>query len=308
MEVVIISLLVGTICALFVWNIFRIFAVVPDEDRSYLDRPPFGFRLFWPLINTIDYYVGRLFSVRYLDNQRHRLMKAGQAYTLSAEQFNASKIVSAALMLTLLAILILSTNRPQLWSLAIVVVVLGFFYPDLWLKEAQTKRDRCINKDLPFYLDIIVLAVESGTNFTGGLTQAVQKAPDGPLRFEFGRVLRDIRAGKPRSDALRDLTTRVGGSGIKHVVSGIIQAEKMGSSLGAILRIQAENLRSERFLRAEKAANEAPVKLLGPLIMFIFPNTFLVIIFVMLSQALAAGVLQIPWLLWAYQFPNAGAG
>lgn len=99
-------------------------------------------------------------------------------------------------------------------------------------------------------------------------------------------MLRDMRTGKPRADALRDLTQRVTCTGLSNVVSSMIQAEKTGSSLGKVLRAQADQLRSTRFLKAEKMAMEAPVKLLGSLVMFIFPNTFLVLGFLIPSLAI----------------------
>lgn len=303
MEILIISLVIGAFFALTAWNIYRFFAVVPDQDRSYLDRPPLGFRLFWPLIQTIVHYLGGTLSRDYRLATHTRLRRAGLDFMLSPEQFFAGKLISAVVMTALVYLLLAALGKTS-WLLLIGVALGGFYYPELWLKETTDKRNTRIFRDLPFYLDIIILAVESGTNFTGGLTQAVQKAPDGPLRFEFGRVLRDVRAGKSRADALRELTTRVSSDGVKNVVSSIIQAEKTGSSLGTVLRAQAENLRNTRFLKAEKMAMEAPVKLLGPLIMFIFPNTFLVIAFVILSQALNEGVLQFAPLVWAYNFPG----
>ena len=140
---------------------------------------------------------------------------------------------------------------------------------------------------------------------TGGLTQAVQKSNDSALRSELSRVLRDIRAGKSRADSLRDLAERTGSLPIKNIVSGLIQAERTGSSLGPLLRAQADQLRSERFQRAEKQAMEAPVKLLGPLMMFIFPTTFLVLIFLVLSKALMQGVVTWGPIVWAYQWPGS---
>lgn len=303
MEIIILSLVVGAFIALTVWNIYRFFAVVPDEDRSYLDRPPLGFRVFWPLIQAMAHYLGRFLSRDYRLATHTRLRRAGLDFMLSPEQFFAGKIMAAIVMVALVYLLLASLEMSSLLALLLIGVG-GFYYPELWLKETTDSRNRRIFRDLPFYLDIIILAVESGTNFTGGLTQAVQKAPDGPLRFEFGRVLRDVRAGKSRADALRELTIRVSSDGLKNVVSSIIQAEKTGSSLGVVLRAQSENLRNTRFLKAEKMAMEAPVKLLGPLIMFIFPNTFLVIGFVILSQALHEGVLKFGPLVWAYNFPG----
>lgn len=304
MQVLIISLMLGFFIAVMVWNIYRFFSVVPDEDRSYLDRPPLGFRLFWPLIQTIVHYTAGFLSHDYRMATRTRLQRAGLDFMLSPEQFFAGK-VWAAIMFAMLAFILSFSWGSSAIVIMLLALVGGFYYPEIWLKETIDKRNTRVFRDLPFYLDIIILAVESGTNFTGGLTQAVQKAPDGPLRFEFGRVLRDMRAGKSRAESLRGLTERVSSEGIKNVVSSIIQAEKTGSSLGVVLRSQAENLRNTRFLRAEKMAMEAPVKLLGPLIMFIFPNTFLVIAFVILSQALAEQVLTFAPLVWAYNFPGS---
>lgn len=306
MEVIIISLIVGGFVALMVWNVYRFFAVVPEEDRSYLDRPPSGFRVVWPLIQAVVYYCGNWLSRDYRLATHKRLRNAGVDYMLSPEQFFASKLVSPIIFLAV-AYLVYLGQGGAFFILIPLSAVLGFIYPEIWLKETTQQRNKRVLKDLPFYLDVIVLAVESGTNFTGGLTQAVQKAPDGPLRFEFSRVLRDIRAGKSRAEALRELTERVSSEGIRNVVSSIVQAERSGSSLGKVLRGQAENLRNTRFLKAEKMAMEAPVKLLGPLVMFIFPNTFLVIGFVILSHALSEGVLDFAPLVWAYQFPGSNA-
>lgn len=302
MEVIIISLIVGGFITLTVWNIYNFFAVVPEEDRSYLDRPPFGFRIVWPLIQALVYYLGGFLSRDYRINTHNRLRQAGVDFMLSPEQFFAGKLVGS-LGFMAFGYVFYAIHGASFLPLILLLGLLGFFYPEIWLKETVTARNKRILKDLPFYLDVIVLAVESGTNFTGGLTQAVQKAPDGPLRFEFGRVLRDIRAGKSRADALRELTTRVSSDGVKNVVSSIVQAEKIGSSLGGVLSAQAENLRNTRFLKAEKMAMEAPVKLLGPLVMFIFPNTFLVIGFVILSHAIQQEVITYAPLVWAFHNP-----
>ena len=126
-------------------------------------------------------------------------------------------------------------------------------------------------------LDIITLCVEAGLNLTGAMSQAVAKGPAGPLRDEFSRVLRDVRAGRPRIDALRTLADRMNEPAITNLVSALIQAERMGMNLGPILRAQSEQRRNERFAQAEKLAMEAPVKLLFPLIAFIFPCTVVVL-------------------------------
>ena len=298
-----ISLCIGLGIVLLLVSLYRIFTAVPDENRQYLDRPPLGYRLGWPLIQLGVYYLGSLVTPRYRLAMGLRLRRAGMEYSLSPEQFLMGKCLMAVVGMvfaTLLGALLGQGVSPVLLILAAVG---GFYYPELWLKEATDTRNKRIFRELPFYLDIVILAVESGTNMTGGLTQAVRKAPEGPLKLEFSRVLRDVRAGKPRAEALRDLSARVSSDGINAVVSSIIQAEQTGSSLGKVLRAQADQLRTARFQKAEKQAMEAPVKLLGPLVMFIFPNTFLVLGFLILSKAILQGVIDWPPLVWAYQWP-----
>ncbi|PID42068.1 MAG: secretion system protein F [Proteobacteria bacterium] len=298
----ILVLLIGLAMTFMVWSVYRIFSSVPEEDRSYLDRPPAGFRWSWPLINMIAYYLGDLISKNYRYSTGLRLRRAGVEYTLNVEQFFAGKVL-ASLIAALLVALVQGILENPSWLYCVLAAIGGFFYPEIWLKETMDARTTKLFKALPFYLDVITLSVESGTSLTNGINQAVLKGPEGPLKVEFGRVLRDIRAGKPRVEALRDFSARVSMDSVSNVVSSMIQAEKTGAPLGPVLRAQSDQLRSERFLKAEKLAMEAPVKLLGPLIMFIFPTTFLVIIFVMLSKAIGEGVITWAPLVWAFSNP-----
>jgi tight adherence protein C len=110
--------------------------------------------------------------------------------------------------------------------------------------------------------------------------------------MEFIRVMRDLRAGRARADALRGLADRLGLPAISSLVSALLTAEKQGASLGKILRAQAEQRRNERFLRAERLAMEAPVKMLLPLLLFIFPCTFLILFFPVASRLLGEGWLR----------------
>jgi tight adherence protein C len=267
-----------------------------------LDQPPTGFRLTWPLINLIAMHVGRFLTDNYRTATHLRLRRAGVEFTVSVEQFFAGKVVAGILFLGAV-FLVQSVLHKESVAFLILACIGGFYYPEIWLKETMDTRNHKIFRALPFYLDIITLAVESGTNLTSGINQAVQKAPDSPLRSELARVLRDVRAGRSRSESLRDLTERVSCEGLNNVVSSMLQAEKTGASLGPVLRAQSDQLRSARFLKAEKLAMEAPVKLLGPLVAFIFPTTFLVIGFVILSKALGEGVITWGPLVWAFTHP-----
>lgn len=164
----------------------------------------------------------------------------------------------------------------------------GLLYPVLWLRSQKIKRENIILKEIPFFLDIIVLCVEAGLTLVNALDQAVNKAVKSPTSNEFSRVTADIRKGISKNDALRSMAQRIDQPSVQNLVSAIIQAENMGMNLGPILRGQAEQRRVERFLRAEKLALEAPVKMLFPLVAFIFPCTFIVIgfpLYIMMKDA-----------------------
>ncbi len=134
-----------------------------------------------------------------------------------------------------------------------------------------------IVKALPTFLDFLTMGVQAGMNVSGAIGQAVEKGPEGPLRQEFEKVIRDVRAGMSRVDALKAMAERLEIREITTFVTAIAQAEKTGASLTEALRIQADQRRVERFQRAEKLAMEAPVKLIFPLVVFIFPMTFIIL-------------------------------
>lgn len=267
----------------------RLIAEVPAEDRSYRDRPPAVFRIAWWPIQWCAHYLGAVLPAAYRMALQRRLRLAGLDYALTAEQYVAARVVLAGLGFAV-ARWIPSAYGPggaATWGMA--GAVLGAALPAVWLRDRVQARRHESLKALPFFLDLVTLCVEAGLNLTGALQQAVSKGPDGPLRTELSRVLRDVRAGRPRADALRSLSERMNEPAITHLVTALIQAEQTGMNLGPILRAQAEQRRLERFARAEKAAMEAPVKLLLPLLFFIFPCVFLVIGFPIAMRFLQMG-------------------
>jgi tight adherence protein C len=277
--------------ALALIAIRKAFVEVPTEDRQYLDPPPGMLRVIWPLIQLASFRIGPLLSVAYRQKTQLLLRYAGLDYALSPEQFFATKIIGGAGCAALLQVLLAPRGGASLLWLA-VMFVCGFIYPDLWLRDQRESRQRRILKALPLYLDIVTLCVEAGLNLTSALTQAVQKGPANPLKQELERVLRDVRTGRPRADAFRSLAERLQMPAVSSVVSALITAERQGSALGPILRAQSEQRRNERFQRAEKLAMEAPVKMLFPLIAFIFPCTFAVIGFPIAVKFLQEGIFQ----------------
>ena len=264
-------------------------ASVPEDDRSYMDPITGRLKLVWPLIRVIAYYICTNFSNEFLERTDKQLQRTGVGYVLNAEQFIALRFVSALLTLGFFAFLIaaMQWQAPLLYLLALPI---GFMLPIIWLSDTRKKREKDVILAMPSFLDFITMAVEAGLNLTGALGQAMEKGPTGPLRNEFAIVLRDLRSGVPRSDALRRMADRLDINEVSSFVSAMIQAERMGSSLANVLRIQSDQRRNERFARAEKTAMEAPVKLVFPLIIFIFPVTFVVLGFPIVMKFMAEGM------------------
>lgn len=158
--------------------------------------------------------------------------------------------------------------------------------PKLWLYGAVKRRHMSIMKSLPFVLDLLTLSVEAGMDFISALQRNCKSRRLDPLNEELLRMTKEIQVGSSRKEALRNMALRVKQSDLKAVAFALIQADELGVSIGAILRIQSDQLRSRRFDRAEKLAAEAPVKMLGPLLLCIFPSVFIILLGPVLSQAL----------------------
>jgi tight adherence protein C len=279
----------GISVAVFAWITSRALAEVPKEDRTYLDPPPAGFRFVWWPIQWVAFYIGSLLSAKEKQRLLVKLRQAGVDFSISPEQFFASRIVSAIVFCALAAWMAASLHM-RVVGLSLCAALVGALYPGIWLSDRIAMRKRNLLKSMPFFLDVITLCVEAGLNLQGAMNQAVQKGPKGVMRDELQKVLRDIRAGKQRAEALRAMAERLGEASITNLVTSLIQAESLGMNLGPVLRAQSEQRRSERFLRAEKLAMEAPVKMLLPLIAFIFPCTFIVLGFPIAMKFLALGL------------------
>ncbi|MCA9666255.1 MAG: type II secretion system F family protein [Myxococcales bacterium] len=177
------------------------------------------------------------------------------------------------LVLGLLAMNLL--RRPLLYC--IPFGVFGALFPHIWLREQVTKRQRAISRALPYHIDLLTLSVEAGLDFQAALGTVVKKGQPGALLEELSLVLSEIRLGKTRAESLRNLADRVQIAEVSAFVANLVQADRMGTSMGKVLRIQSTQMRINRTHRAEKLANEAPIKMLLPLIGCIFPTVFLVL-------------------------------
>ena len=155
--------------------------------------------------------------------------------------------------------------------IALVGIFIFYAYPLMWLRGTVKRRHVSIMRALPFVLDLLTLSVEAGMDFMSALQRNCERRKLDPLNEELIRMTGEIQVGTPRRTALRNMAERVRQPDLRSVAHALIQADELGVSIGSILRIQSDQLRSRRFDRAEKMANEAPVKMLGPLILCIFP-------------------------------------
>lgn len=158
-----------------------------------------------------------------------------------------------------------------------LVALIGFECPCSILRRRVRTRQLAMLKDLPAFMDLLILGLESGMNLQGSLQLALEYCRAGALRSEWARVLNDIRAGQPRSHALKQMAIRTNIPAIRQLVNAMIQAETAGFSVSAIIRGHSKQQRRERLITIEKRAMEAPVRMLFPLALCMFPCTFLVL-------------------------------
>lgn len=286
----IIGITVGVAVMLTFHSLTTLKSEVPVEDREYMDPLPPMLKLVWPMVSFIEYHLTCRFPPDWLERTHKRLQETGVGYLMSAEQFYAVRIFSALSTVIFGGIMLNAIDSLGLMSI-ILLGLGGYFFPTIWLKDVHARRKKDVLRALPVYLDFITMAVEAGLNLNGALNQAMDKGPPGPLRNELYMVVRDLRAGVTRPDALRRMEKRLQMEEITSFVGTVIQAEKMGARLGSALRVQALQRRTERFQRAEKLAMEAPVKLILPLIVFIFPVTFIVLGFPIVMKFMMEGLL-----------------
>ncbi len=213
---------------------------------------------------------------------RRRLTWAGFDNPRSVPLFLGCKVILAFGLAYSYTLYGLTVQRvlPNILLISLILGILGFFLPDFWLSQRVKARQRAITNALPDILDLLVVCVEAGM----GLDAAVAKVSDPevtpvptPLHREMHRMHLEFRAGRPRAEALHALGERTGVDDVRKIVAAFIQTEKLGTSLANTLRVHAEASRVARRLRAERAAHLAPLKMLFPIVFFLFP-AFLVVL------------------------------
>jgi tight adherence protein C len=242
-------------------------------------QQPFFERTIRPLAIRLSGIGQRLTSPKKQSRTAQRLAQAGNPANLRTTDFLGMKMVVAlGLGGIVLVIFGLVLGDFAFGTIAAVGLgAIGFFLPDFWLSRRIKKRHKQILLAIPDTLDLLTISVRAGLGFDAALGKVVEKTKT-PLADEFQRALAEIRVGKARKDALRDVVVRTDIPALTTFIGAIIQAEQLGVSISKVLQVQSEQLRIERRQRAEEAAAKAPIKMLFPLVGCIFPSMFIVIL------------------------------
>ena len=264
------------------------------DGRRQTRRLPLSFRLLLPFTPNVFGWVRRPVFARMRDDFQRRILSAGYEGLVDGRE-----LVALRLLMPIFGVLLLI---PLHYALAAIPGRLGaalqaregifsllllawmFVRPPMWLAGALRARHKEIELGLPFTLDLLTLSVEAGLDFMTAIKRIIDRRPVDALNEELIRMFREVQLGKTRREALRDMAERVNQPDLRTVTHSLIQADELGVSIGVILRIQSDQMRQRRFDRAERLANEAPVKMLGPLMLFIFPAVFIVLLGPILSR------------------------
>jgi len=240
---------------------------------------PFSERTLRPLVGRLSRMGGRLGSASSTDVAEKRLAMAGNPGDLRVTDWMGVKILvgiaTGAIMFLLFGLLVAGLMAGVF--LGMLGFGIGFLLPEFWLGGKIKARQKIILKMIPDTLDLLTISVRAGLGFDAALAKVVEKLP-GPLTDEFRRALAEVRVGKARRDALRDMVPRTNVAPLSAFIGAIIQAETLGVSISKVLQVQSDQLRIERRQRAEEMAAKAPIKMLFPLVGCIFPSLFIVIL------------------------------
>lgn len=239
---------------------------------------PFRERIIKPLIRGMANFVLRLAPKRNMEAIQHKLDLAGRPNNWSPTEFLGVRGL-AGILLGVLGFMLLTLAKADLGArlfLGIVLGALGFYLPTAWLGSKIKKRQKEILKALPDALDLLTISVEAGLGFDAALNKVTEKW-DNELCREFTRVIAEMRVGKKRRDALRDMANRMEVPDVTSFVAAVVQAEQLGVSIAKVLRIQSEQMRIKRRQRAEELARKAPIKMMIPLVFLIFPAIWIVL-------------------------------
>jgi tight adherence protein C len=247
------------------------------RSQSRLITGSFATRVIVPAIRWIGRIFGRITPAGSIENLARKLMIAGNPLGLGAREFYGISLASTLLGVYLAFVFIRRGTSTLNVVLSLLILVLFYFFPKVWLQSRVSNRQNKVRKGLPDALDMLSVCATAGLGFDQSL-QRVSEYWDTPIGHEFGRVINEMEMGITRREALRNLSDRLEIREVASFVALILQTEQMGMSISDTLHAQAEQMRIERRFRAQEQAQKAPIKMLVPMAVLIFPALLAVIL------------------------------
>lgn len=240
---------------------------------------PFSQRVLRPILLKLAQVFSRLSPSKTKADIELKLELAGKPNNWGAAEFSGVRIFAGLILGVLIFLITLVSQQPFVTSMAAsgLFAAIGFFLPLLWLRSKTRSRQDEIVKSLPDALDLLTITVEAGMGFDGAIQKVAEKWSN-ELSKGFSKVVQEMRLGIPRREALRNMDRTMGVPDVTTFVAAIIQAETLGVSIAKILRVQSEQMRVKRRQRAEEKANQAPIKMLFPMVFLIFPALFIILL------------------------------
>ncbi len=241
---------------------------------------PFTERVIYPTARKLGELAIRFTPQNAMQDINRKLELAGNPGKLDATVFLAMQFIAGGFFgaVLFLAMYFGQSNWPfgQKFLVVLGGTLLGFFFPQIWLTSRIGRRQKEIRKSMPDALDLLTICVEAGLGFDAAMAKVAEKW-ESELSLAFARVIQEIQLGKTRRDALRDMADRIGIPEMTSFVAAVIQSEQLGVSMAKVLRIQSDQMRVKRRQAAEEEAHKAPVKMLIPMALLIFPSLMIVL-------------------------------
>lgn len=288
--------LIPALLAVAVFGIFLYISMpkqktISIEERlnQFAERPltleemelaqPFHERVIKPVVANLTRFFGKMTPKQGTEKLRLQLVQAGNPYNMQVAEFTGMRLMAALVLGGMGAGLawLGGSDMMNLLMYGATLLVMGYLLPVFWLGGRVKKRKKIILKTLPDAIDLMTISVEAGLAFDGAMQRVADKW-DNALSAEFARAISEMRVGKLKRDALKEMVARTGVNDLATFVASIIQADQLGVSISKVLRIQSEQMRVRRRQRAEEQAHKAPILMMIPLVFLIFPATYIIIL------------------------------
>ncbi len=264
-------------------------ATIDDRLATFTERTlsleelelelPFSERVLKPMLHALLHAFGKLSPSKNAGKIKQNLEQAGNPGNLTPTMFVGVRMSVALIGLGIGFYFARMLELPLINSMLCLVLgaMIGYTMPGIWLDRKMKARKKAIFRAMPDALDLLAISVEAGLGFDLALQRVADKW-DNELSKEFKRVISDTRLGTPRREAMKAMAERCGVEELSNFVQAVVQAEQLGVSIGRILKVQAEQLRTRRRQKAEEQAQKAPIKMLFPMVFLIFPSLLVVIL------------------------------